>query len=192
MNLTLEISAFDTKGNGYSESNPHVERLYVDNDYPKASYEPPKDINDEEIKDGVYLSVKNNIHDLTFILDDVVGDKLDKRSLLLYKSSGEKYPVSFEQFYKNETKRFVVRLCSQKDCSGQGVTINQGMVTGSQSLAQKITWAMSYLMLIAVRQGSASTSILKLQLLMMRILLNDWVATVFGHRSLIGRTQSGK
>ncbi|MGD1493802.1 tandem large repeat [Vibrio harveyi] len=124
--FALEISAFDTKGNGYSESNPHVERLYVDNDYPKASYEPPKDINDEEIKDGVYLSVKNNIHDLTFILDDVVGDKLDKRSLLLYKSSGEKYPVSYEQFYKNETKRFVVRLCSQKDCSGQGVTINPG------------------------------------------------------------------
>ncbi|WP_045463363.1 tandem large repeat [Vibrio hyugaensis] len=124
--FALETSAFDTKGNGYTEADPLVERLYVDNDYPEASYSPPKDINDEEIQEGVYLSVKNNIHDLTFELDDVVGDKLDKRSLLFYKSSGEKYPVSYEQFYANQTKKFVVRLCSQEDCSAQGTTINPG------------------------------------------------------------------
>ncbi|WP_157722661.1 tandem large repeat [Vibrio campbellii] len=122
--FALEITASDTKGNTYKE--PHIARLHVDNDYPKASYIPPKDPDKQPIGEDVYLSIKDNIHDLTFALDDVVDDKLEKRSLLFYKTSGERYPVSYEQFYTNQSDRFVVRLCSQEDCSTQGTTINPG------------------------------------------------------------------
>ncbi|TDE25784.1 tandem large repeat [Vibrio owensii] len=124
--FALETTAFDTKGNGYTEADPLVERLYVDNDYPQASYIPPIGPDKNPIGEDVYLSIKNNIHDLTFELKDVVGDKLDKRSLLFYKTSGERYPVSYDQFYTNQSDRFVVRLCSQEDCSTQGTTINPG------------------------------------------------------------------
>ncbi len=122
--FALEITASDTKGNTYKE--PHIARLHVDNDYPRASYIPPKDPDKQPIGEDVYLSIKDNIHDLTFALDDVVDDKLEKRSLLFYKTSGERYPVSYEQFYTNQSDRFVVRLCSQEDCSTQGTTINPG------------------------------------------------------------------
>ncbi|KIF47900.1 Ig-like domain-containing protein, partial [Vibrio owensii] len=124
--FALETTAFDTKGNGYTEAEPLVERLYVDNDYPEASYIPPIGPDKNPIGEDVYLSIKNNIHDLTFELKDVVGDKLEKRSLLFYKTSGERYPVSYDQFYTNQSDRFVVRLCSQEDCSTQGTTINPG------------------------------------------------------------------
>ncbi len=124
--FALETTAFDTKGNGYTEAEPLVERLYVDNDYPEASYIPPKDPDNQPIGEDVYLSIRNNIHDLTFELDDVVDDKLEKRSLLFYKTSGERYPVQYGQFYANQSDRFVVRLCSQEDCSTQGTTINPG------------------------------------------------------------------
>ncbi|WP_409585165.1 tandem large repeat [Vibrio owensii] len=124
--FALETTAFDTKGNGYTEADPLVERLYVDNDYPEASYIPPIGPDNNPIGEDVYLSIRNNIHDLTFELDDVVDDKLEKRSLLFYKTSGERYPVSYEQFYTNQSDRFVVRLCSQEDCSAQGTTINPG------------------------------------------------------------------
>ncbi|AQM70546.1 hypothetical protein Vca1114GL_04121 [Vibrio campbellii] len=124
--FALETTAFDTKGNGYTEADPLVERLFVDNDYPKASYIPPIGPDKKPIGEDVYLSIKNNIHDLTFELKDVVDDKLEKRSLLFYKTSGERYPVSYEQFYTNQSDRFVVRLCSQEDCSTQGTTINPG------------------------------------------------------------------
>ncbi|WP_224727137.1 Ig-like domain-containing protein, partial [Vibrio campbellii] len=124
--FALETTAFDTKGNGYTEADPLVERLYVDNDYPEASYIPPIGPDKNPIGEDVYLSIKNNIHDLTFELKDVVGDKLEKRSLLFYKTSGERYPVSYDQFYTNQSDRFVVRLCSQEDCSTQGTTINPG------------------------------------------------------------------
>ncbi|WP_258071293.1 Ig-like domain-containing protein, partial [Vibrio jasicida] len=124
--FALETTAFDTKGNGYTEADPLVERLYVDNDYPEASYIPPIGPDKNPIGEDVYLSIKNNIHDLTFELKDVVDDKLEKRSLLFYKTSGERYPVSYDQFYTNQSDRFVVRLCSQEDCSTQGTTINPG------------------------------------------------------------------
>ncbi|WP_061036053.1 tandem large repeat [Vibrio sp. MOR3] len=124
--FALETTAFDTKGNGYTEADPLIERLYVDNDYPEASYIPPIGPDNNPIGEDVYLSIRNNIHDLTFELDDVVDDKLEKRSLLFYKTSGERYPVSYEQFYTNQSDRFVVRLCSQEDCSTQGTTINPG------------------------------------------------------------------
>ncbi|NVK70713.1 MAG: hypothetical protein HWE31_18840, partial [Vibrio campbellii] len=124
--FALETTAFDTKGNGYTEADPLVERLFVDNDYPKASYIPPIGPDKKPIGEDVYLSIKNNIHDLTFELKDEVDDKLEKRSLLFYKTSGERYPVSYEQFYTNQSDRFVVRLCSQEDCSTQGTTINPG------------------------------------------------------------------
>ncbi|HHP0478261.1 TPA: Ig-like domain-containing protein, partial [Vibrio campbellii] len=124
--FALETTAFDTKGNGYTEAEPLVERLFVDNDYPKASYIPPIGPDKKPIGEDVYLSIKNNIHDLTFELKDEVDDKLEKRSLLFYKTSGERYPVSYEQFYTNQSDRFVVRLCSQEDCSTQGTTINPG------------------------------------------------------------------
>ncbi|PQJ42961.1 hypothetical protein BTO00_13100, partial [Vibrio campbellii] len=122
--FALEITASDTKGNTYKE--PHIARLHVDNDYPTASYIPPIGPDKKPIGQDVYLSIKDNIHDLTFALDDVVDDKLEKRSLLFYKTSGERYPVSYEQFYTNQSDRFVVRLCSQEDCSTQGTTINPG------------------------------------------------------------------
>ncbi|MHA2803461.1 tandem large repeat, partial [Vibrio campbellii] len=122
--FALEITASDTKGNTYKE--PHIARLHVDNDYPIASYIPPVGPDKNPIGQDVYLSIKDNIHDLTFALDDVVDDKLEKRSLLFYKTSGERYPVSYEQFYTNQSDRFVVRLCSQEDCSTQGTTINPG------------------------------------------------------------------
>ncbi|UTZ25004.1 tandem large repeat (plasmid) [Vibrio campbellii] len=122
--FALEITASDTKGNTYKE--PHIARLHVDNDYPTASYIPPVGPDKNPIGQDVYLSIKDNIHDLTFALDDVVDDKLEKRSLLFYKTSGERYPVSYEQFYTNQSDRFVVRLCSQEDCSTQGTTINPG------------------------------------------------------------------
>ncbi|WP_409932970.1 tandem large repeat [Vibrio jasicida] len=124
--FALETAVFDTKGNGYTEAEPLVERLYVDNDYPDASYIPPIGPDKNPIGEDVYLSIKNNIHDLTFELEDVVDDKLEKRSLLFYKTSGERYPVSYEQFYTNQSDRFVVRLCGQEDCSTQGTTINPG------------------------------------------------------------------
>ncbi|MEF1329045.1 tandem large repeat, partial [Vibrio sp. M260121] len=124
--FALETTAFDTKGNGYTEAEPLVERLYVDNDYPEASYIPPIGPDKNPIGEDVYLSIRNNIHDLTFELKDEVDDKLEKRSLLFYKTSGERYPVSYEQFYTNQSDRFVVRLCSQEDCSTQGTTINPG------------------------------------------------------------------
>ncbi|WP_105068038.1 tandem large repeat [Vibrio jasicida] len=124
--FALETAVFDTKGNGYTEAEPLVERLHVDNDYPDASYIPPIGPDKNPIGEDVYLSIKNNIHDLTFELEDVVDDKLEKRSLLFYKTSGERYPVSYEQFYTNQSDRFVVRLCGQEDCSTQGTTINPG------------------------------------------------------------------
>ncbi|EDP59311.1 tandem large repeat [Vibrio sp. AND4] len=122
--FALEITASDTKGNTYKE--PHITRLHVDNDYPTASYIPLIGLDNQPIGEDVYLSIRNNIHNLTFKLDDVVDDKLEKRSLLFYKISGERYPVSYDQFYTNQSNQFVVRLCSQEDCSTQGTTINPG------------------------------------------------------------------
>ncbi|MEH0670313.1 tandem large repeat, partial [Vibrio owensii] len=124
--FALETTAFDTKGNGYSEAEPHVESLYVDNDYPKASYIPPKDTDNRPIGEDVYLNA-NSVHELTFKVEDVVGDQLDKRSLSFVNySNNATVEYSSEQFASNQQDAFVVKLCTGVLCESQGKVIYPG------------------------------------------------------------------
>ncbi|MET2949445.1 tandem large repeat [Vibrio owensii] len=124
--FALETAAFDTKGNGYSEAEPHVESLYVDNDYPKASYIPPKDTDNQPIGEDVYLNA-NSVHELTFKVEDVVGDQLDKRSLSFVNySNNATVEYSSEQFASNQQDAFVVKLCTGVLCESQGKVIYPG------------------------------------------------------------------
>ncbi|WP_045414763.1 Ig-like domain-containing protein, partial [Vibrio owensii] len=124
--FALETTAFDTKGNGYSEAEPHVESLYVDNDYPKASYIPPKDTDNQPIGEDVYLNA-NSVHELTFKVEDVVGDQLDKRSLSFVNySNNATVEYSSEQFASNQQDAFVVKLCTGVLCESQGKVIYPG------------------------------------------------------------------
>ncbi|MFV8451931.1 tandem large repeat [Vibrio campbellii] len=124
--FALETTAFDTKGNGYTEAEPHVESLYVDNDYPKASYIPPKDTDNQPIGEDVYLNA-NSVHELTFKVDDVVGDQLDKRSLSFVNySNNATVEYSSEQFASNQQDAFVVKLCTGVLCESQGKVIYPG------------------------------------------------------------------
>ncbi|MGL0989806.1 Ig-like domain-containing protein, partial [Vibrio vulnificus] len=122
--FALETTAFDTKGNGYDE--PYVERLHVDNDYPKASYIPPKDPDNQPIGTDVYLNA-NSVHELTFKVEDVVGDQLDKRSLYFVNySNNSTVEYSSEQFASNKQDAFVVKLCTGVHCESQGKVIYPG------------------------------------------------------------------
>ncbi|WP_434069010.1 Ig-like domain-containing protein, partial [Vibrio campbellii] len=124
--FALETTAFDTKGNGYTEADPHVESLYVDNDYPKASYIPPKDTDNQPIGEDVYLNA-NSVHELTFKVEDVVGDQLDKRSLSFVNySNNATVEYSSEQFASNQQDAFVVKLCTGVLCESQGKVIYPG------------------------------------------------------------------
>ncbi|CAH1542267.1 Tandem large repeat [Vibrio owensii] len=124
--FALETAAFDTKGNGYTEAEPHVESLYVDNDYPKASYIPPKDTDNQPIGEDVYLNA-NSVHELTFKVEDVVGDQLDKRSLSFVNySNNATVEYSSEQFASNQQDAFVVKLCTGVLCESQGKVIYPG------------------------------------------------------------------
>ncbi|MFQ0977578.1 tandem large repeat, partial [Vibrio campbellii] len=124
--FALETTAFDTKGNGYTEAEPHVESLYVDNDYPKASYIPPKDTDNQPIGEDVYLNA-NSVHELTFKVEDVVGDQLDKRSLSFVNySNNATVEYSSEQFASNQQDAFVVKLCTGVLCESQGKVIYPG------------------------------------------------------------------
>ncbi|AYO11645.1 tandem large repeat [Vibrio campbellii] len=124
--FALETTAFDTKGNGYSEAEPHVESLYVDNDYPKASYIPPKDTDNQPIGEDVYLNA-NSVHELTFKVEDAVGDQLDKRSLSFVNySNNATVEYSSEQFASNQQDAFVVKLCTGVLCESQGKVIYPG------------------------------------------------------------------
>ncbi|WP_373417756.1 hypothetical protein, partial [Vibrio parahaemolyticus] len=78
--FALETTAVDTQGNAYTDLNPYIETLYVDNDYPAATYIPPNDLEGNPIGEDIYLNA-NSVHELTFKLQDLVGDQLDKRSL---------------------------------------------------------------------------------------------------------------
>ncbi|PUZ86080.1 hypothetical protein, partial [Vibrio vulnificus] len=126
--FAIETSAMDIHGNayGYNGKDPHIEKVHVDNDYPVVAYVPPNDVNGDPIGEEVYLNAKNNIHELTFKISDVVGDKLDKRGLLFYKPTGEVRPFTYEQFSSNSKDNFKVKLCSGENCAAQGNTIYPG------------------------------------------------------------------
>ncbi len=124
--FALETTAFDTKGNGYTEAEPLVERLYVDNDYPEASYIPPIGPDKNPIGEDVYLNA-NSVHELTFKVEDVVGDQLDKRSLSFVNySNNATVEYSSEQFASNQQDAFVVKLCTGVLCESQGKVIYPG------------------------------------------------------------------
>ncbi|WP_213053115.1 tandem large repeat [Vibrio sp. B1ASS3] len=124
--FALETAAFDTKGNGYTEAEPLVERLFVDNDYPKASYIPPIGPDKNPIGEDVYLNA-NSVHELTFKVEDVVGDQLDKRSLSFVNySNNATVEYSSEQFASNQQDAFVVKLCTGVLCESQGKVIYPG------------------------------------------------------------------
>ncbi|MDA0383963.1 tandem large repeat, partial [Vibrio owensii] len=124
--FALETTAFDTKGNGYTEAEPLVERLFVDNDYPKASYIPPIGPDKNPIGEDVYLNA-NSVHELTFKVEDVVGDQLDKRSLSFVNySNNATVEYSSEQFASNQQDAFVVKLCTGVLCESQGKVIYPG------------------------------------------------------------------
>ncbi|AUV88712.1 tandem large repeat [Vibrio campbellii] len=124
--FALETTAFDTKGNGYTEAEPLVERLFVDNDYPKASYIPPIGPDKKPIGEDVYLNA-NSVHELTFKVEDAVGDQLDKRSLSFVNySNNATVEYSSEQFASNQQDAFVVKLCTGVLCESQGKVIYPG------------------------------------------------------------------
>ncbi|MGR5111641.1 tandem large repeat, partial [Vibrio jasicida] len=124
--FALETTAFDTKGNGYTEAEPLVERLYVDNDYPEARYIPPIGPDKNPIGEDVYLNA-NSVHELTFKVEDVVGDQLDKRSLSFVNySNNATVEYSSEQFASNQQDAFVVKLCTGVLCESQGKVIYPG------------------------------------------------------------------
>ncbi|WP_045458644.1 hypothetical protein, partial [Vibrio campbellii] len=124
--FALETTAFDTKGNGYTEADPLVERLFVDNDYPKASYIPPIGPDKNPIGEDVYLNA-NSVHELTFKVEDAVGDQLDKRSLSFVNySNNATVEYSSEQFASNQQDAFVVKLCTGALCESQGKVIYPG------------------------------------------------------------------
>ncbi|WP_439794741.1 tandem large repeat [Vibrio campbellii] len=124
--FALETTAFDIKGNGYNEAEPLVERLYVDNDYPEASYIPPIGPDKNPIGEDVYLNA-NSVHELTFKVEDAVGDQLDKRSLSFVNySNNATVEYSSEQFASNQQKAFVVKLCTGALCESQGKVIYPG------------------------------------------------------------------
>ncbi|MCV5649199.1 hypothetical protein OFN55_41395, partial [Escherichia coli] len=78
-----------------------IETLYVDNDYPAATYIPPNDLEGNPIGEDIYLNA-NSVHELTFKLQDLVGDQLDKRSLSFVDlSNGTTVDYTSDQFSSN-------------------------------------------------------------------------------------------
>ncbi|MFA0525332.1 tandem large repeat [Vibrio sp. 10N.222.52.C3] len=125
--FALVTSAMDEHGNsyGYNGEEPHTETLYVDNDYPLATYIPPSDGNGDPIDENVYLNT-NYVQELTFNIDDIVGDKLDERGLTFYNSATgvtNDYDAN-SHFSSNTEDHFKVKLCSGDKCSSQGNIIS--------------------------------------------------------------------
>uniref|UniRef100_UPI002158CA9A hypothetical protein n=1 Tax=Vibrio splendidus TaxID=29497 RepID=UPI002158CA9A len=123
----LITSAMDEHGNsyGYNGEDPHIETLYVDNDYPLATYIPPRDGNGDPIDENVYLNT-NYVQELTFKIDDIVGDKLDERGLTFYNpatGATNEYDAN-SHFSSNTEDDFKVKLCSGDKCSSQGNIIS--------------------------------------------------------------------
>ncbi|MFS1473710.1 tandem large repeat [Vibrio lentus] len=117
----LITSAMDEHGNsyGYNGEDPHIETLYIDNDYPLVTYTPPIGGDDNPVEEGVYLNTNYN-QELTFTIDDPVGDKLDKRGLTFYNAAtGESNSYAPNRFSSNEEKYFKVKLCSGEKCSAE-------------------------------------------------------------------------
>uniref|UniRef100_UPI001F53DCE3 hypothetical protein n=1 Tax=Vibrio splendidus TaxID=29497 RepID=UPI001F53DCE3 len=117
----LITSAMDEHGNsyGYNGEDPHIETLYIDNDYPLVTYTPPIGGDDNPVEEGVYLNTNYN-QELTFTIEDPVGDKLDKRGLTFYNAAtGESNSYAPNRFSSNEEKYFKVKLCSGEKCSAE-------------------------------------------------------------------------
>ncbi|MCW8345658.1 Ig-like domain-containing protein, partial [Vibrio sp. ZSDZ65] len=125
--FAIEISAKDRHGNayGYDGSEPYVKSYYIDNDYPNISYLPPKDVTGNTLSEEVYLNA-SNVHELTFIVEDLVGDKLSERQLVFSLPDGKKVPYDPSKFTVNTASGFKVKLCTGTSCSDQGTTIDPG------------------------------------------------------------------
>ncbi|KYX89728.1 hypothetical protein AVR81_21135, partial [Vibrio parahaemolyticus] len=124
--FALETTAVDTQGNAYTDLNPYIETLYVDNDYPAATYIPPNDLEGNPIGEDIYLNA-NSVHELTFKLQDLVGDQLDKRSLSFVDlSNGTTVDYTSDQFSSNTQDSFKVKLCTGTLCASQGKVVYPG------------------------------------------------------------------
>ncbi|MFH4477290.1 tandem large repeat [Vibrio alginolyticus] len=125
--FAVETSAMDSHGNayGYNGKSPFIESVFIDNDFPKASYLPPNDVDGKPVENGIYLNA-NNTHELTFNVEDIVGDKLASRGLVFYQQTGEKVTYTPENFASNSKDEFKVKLCTGEICSNQGSTIYPG------------------------------------------------------------------
>ncbi|WP_415668824.1 tandem large repeat, partial [Vibrio tubiashii] len=140
--FALETSAKDLQGNayGYDGKVPHLQSLYVDNDYPKASYVLPNGIESDE----VYLNA-SYVQELTFKVEDTVGDKLDQRGLTFSKLSGEKVSFTHDLFSSNTNEFFKAKLCTGTRCAEQGKIIYPGegewlvSVSAEDHLGNKVT-----------------------------------------------------
>ncbi|WP_255199226.1 Ig-like domain-containing protein [Vibrio sp. JPW-9-11-11] len=140
--FALETSAKDLQGNayGYDGKFPHLQSLYIDNDYPKASYVLPNGIESDE----VYLNA-SYVQELTFKIEDTVGDKLDQRGVTFSKLSGEKLSFTHDLFSSNTNEFFKVKLCDGTRCAEQGKVIYPGegewivSVSAEDQLGNKVT-----------------------------------------------------
>ncbi|MEZ9441016.1 tandem large repeat, partial [Vibrio atlanticus] len=125
--FALITSAMDEHQNsyGYNGHAPHTVRLYIDNEFPLATYISPSDGNGQPIDEGVYLNT-NYVQELTFKIDDIVGDKLNMRGLTFYNSATgvtHDYDAS-THFSSNTEKYFKVKLCVGSKCSSEGNIIS--------------------------------------------------------------------
>ncbi|WP_456295693.1 tandem large repeat [Vibrio sp. AK197] len=125
--FALNISAMDNNGEsyGYNGEFAYVQSFYVDNDYPVATYQPPLNIDGDTLSEDTYLNT-NNVHELTFNIQDEVGDKLESRGLVFYKPTGERASYSYEKFSSNGETTFKVRLCNESACENGEQSINPG------------------------------------------------------------------
>ncbi|MBW3698284.1 hypothetical protein EK599_21660, partial [Vibrio sp. T187] len=114
--FVLEITARDSNGTAWEADDPFVKTYYIDNDYPTTTYEPPVD-------SSIYLNASTE-HELTFGVDDIVGDILDDRRLVFTLPSGIQKIYGPEHFYQNKDKSIAVKICDS--CEAQGNTISPG------------------------------------------------------------------
>ncbi|MGF1696308.1 tandem large repeat [Vibrio lamellibrachiae] len=116
----LKINATDNVDNSHGEDTPEFLNLFIDNEPPTSEYQPPLGLPDAD----TFLNA-NSFHELTFRVNDLVGDVLDKRSLLFVKGA-EQYPVPPTLFDTNEDHEFTVILCVEGGCTTSEKTIYPG------------------------------------------------------------------
>ncbi|NMR85741.1 hypothetical protein HKB06_08040, partial [Vibrio parahaemolyticus] len=76
--------------------------------------------------EDIYLNA-NSVHELTFKLQDLVGDQLDKRSLSFVDlSNGTTVDYTSDQFSSNTQDSFKVKLCTGTLCASQGKVVYPG------------------------------------------------------------------